>query len=134
MADSREEFDRMAYRAGAKKKAAFWPTPIANDAKKRGNFDMMNPRNGLGAEVKREMWPTPTAHNAKETNAKSESERNTPTLAAQAGGSLNPTWVEWLMGWPLGWTDLKPSATANLPNARLSHGAPSPLALMEPSA
>jgi hypothetical protein len=52
-------------------------------------------------------WPTPTAHNAKETNAPSESQRNTPTLAAQAGGSLNPTWVEWLMGWPLGWTDLK---------------------------
>ena len=24
------------------------------------------------------------------------------------GGSLNPTWTEWLMGWPLGWTDLKP--------------------------
>jgi hypothetical protein len=24
------------------------------------------------------------------------------------GGHLNPTWVEWLMGWPLGWTDLKP--------------------------
>jgi len=23
------------------------------------------------------------------------------------GGHLNPTWVEWLMGWPLGWTDLK---------------------------
>jgi DNA (cytosine-5)-methyltransferase 1 len=23
-------------------------------------------------------------------------------------GQLNPTWVEWLMGWPLGWTDLKP--------------------------
>ncbi|MNJ30270.1 hypothetical protein D3C77_248670 [compost metagenome] len=20
----------------------------------------------------------------------------------------NPTWVEWLMGWPSGWTDLKP--------------------------
>jgi hypothetical protein len=26
----------------------------------------------------------------------------------QNGGQLNPTWVEWLMGWPLGWTDLKP--------------------------
>jgi len=25
-----------------------------------------------------------------------------------AGGALNPMWVEWLMGWPLGWTDLKP--------------------------
>jgi len=23
------------------------------------------------------------------------------------GGALNPTWVEWLMGWPLGWTDLR---------------------------
>lgn len=21
---------------------------------------------------------------------------------------LNPAWVEWLMGWPIGWTDLKP--------------------------
>jgi DNA (cytosine-5)-methyltransferase 1 len=56
-------------------------------------------------------YPTPTSHNAKETNAPSESERNTPTLAAQAGGKLNPMWVEWLMGWPLGWTDLKPLET-----------------------
>jgi DNA (cytosine-5)-methyltransferase 1 len=23
------------------------------------------------------------------------------------GGQLNPTWVEWLMGFPLGWTDLE---------------------------
>jgi hypothetical protein len=64
---------------------------------------------GLGRLV--QMWPTPTAHNAKETNAASESKRNTPTLAAQAGGKLNPMWVEWLMGWPLGWTDLKPLVT-----------------------
>ena len=26
------------------------------------------------------------------------------------GGRLNPTWVEWLMGFPLEWTDLKPLA------------------------
>jgi hypothetical protein len=56
----------------------------------------------------KQKWTTPTAHMAKETNAPSESERNTPTLAAQAGGKLNPMWVEWLMGWPVGWTDLKP--------------------------
>ena len=31
--------------------------------------------------------------------------------AAGNGGKLNPTWVEWLMGWPLGWTDLKPLVT-----------------------
>lgn len=24
---------------------------------------------------------------------------------------LNPDWVEWLMGWPIGWTDLKPLET-----------------------
>jgi hypothetical protein len=51
-------------------------------------------------------WPTPTAHNAKETNAPSEANRNTPTLANQVGGKLNPTWTEWLMGWPLNWTSL----------------------------
>jgi hypothetical protein len=61
----------------------------------------------LEAKVK---WTTPTAHMAKETNAPSEYLRNTPTLTAQAGGQLNPTWVEWVMGWPLGWTDLKPLA------------------------
>jgi len=26
-------------------------------------------------------------------------------------GQLNPSWVEWLMGWPIGWTDLKPLET-----------------------
>lgn len=24
---------------------------------------------------------------------------------------LNPDWVEWLMGWPIGWTALRPLAT-----------------------
>jgi hypothetical protein len=84
----------------------------------------------------KQKWTTPTAHMAKETNAPSEHNRNTPTLTAQvnwstpvaddtsyrknkyaqggtalstqAGGKLNPMWVEWLMGWPVGWTDLKP--------------------------
>jgi hypothetical protein len=53
-------------------------------------------------------FPTPTAHNAQEGNYPSEKKRHTPTLATHAGGKLNPMWVEWLMGWPLGWTDLKP--------------------------
>ena len=30
---------------------------------------------------------------------------------------LNATWVEWLMGWPLGWTDLKPLATVRCHSA-----------------
>ncbi len=41
------------------------------------------------------------------------------------GGHLNPTWVEWLMGWPVGWTDLKPLETDKFPQWRHSHGKPS---------
>jgi DNA (cytosine-5)-methyltransferase 1 len=26
---------------------------------------------------------------------------------SSTGGQLNPDWVEWLMGWPIGWTDLE---------------------------
>lgn len=93
---------------------AMWPTPLANDAEKRGNI-ANDRRNGLSAAAR--YWPTPTAHNAKECAAPSEFNRNTPTLAAQASGGqptqpmiLNPEWVEWLQGWPMGWTDLKPLA------------------------
>ncbi|MCX4384858.1 MAG: hypothetical protein OSJ39_03570 [Clostridia bacterium] len=32
-------------------------------------------------------------------------------MQAGNGGKLNPTWVEWLMGFPLGWTDLDASGT-----------------------
>ena len=33
------------------------------------------------------------------------------SLHDQIGGQLNPMFVEWLMGFPLGWTDLEGSAT-----------------------
>jgi hypothetical protein len=86
-------------RKALKKRKYQWPTPCL-------------PGNGgtNGKAKLKEMlkWPTPTAHNAKETNAPSEYSRNTPTLAAQAGGILNPTWVEKLMGWPDNWTALQP--------------------------
>ncbi len=34
-----------------------------------------------------------------------------PNLREQVGGQLNPTWVEWLMGYPSEWTVLRRSAT-----------------------
>ena len=52
-------------------------------------------------------WPTPTSHNAKEGAYPSEYLLNTPTLASEVGGKLNASWVEYLMGWPIGCTNLK---------------------------
>jgi hypothetical protein len=33
-------------------------------------------------------------------------------LEQSSGGKLNPVWLEWVMGWPLRWTDLRPSVMA----------------------
>jgi len=72
----------------------------------------------LETVVGRMMWPTPTSHNAKEQDSPTEATRNTPSLTHLARGGdktqpkyLNPVWVEWLMGWPIGWTDCDASAT-----------------------
>jgi DNA (cytosine-5)-methyltransferase 1 len=40
----------------------------------------------------------------------------------QTGMRLNPTWVEWLMAWPLGWTDLKPLAMDKCQSVPPPHG------------
>jgi hypothetical protein len=58
--------------------------------------------------------PTPTARDWKSGKGKTQSERGRtagPSLAEVSGGQLNPMWVEWLMGFPLGWTDLEDSET-----------------------
>lgn len=93
--------------------AKMFPTPTTIDAG-TGRFNTSvgssNHRPTLAMMAKKALWPTPTAHNAKETNAPSEHNRNTPTLAAQAGGQLNPNWVGWLMGFPIAWANSKATA------------------------
>jgi hypothetical protein len=45
------------------------------------------------------------------------------------GGILNPEWVEWLMGWPIGWTqetNLPPLAMDKFRQWLRSHGVCSP--------
>jgi hypothetical protein len=63
------------------------------------------------------LLPTPTVQDASNNAGPSQYGRNSLPLNAVAGGSLNPTWVEWLMGFPLGWTALDASAT---PSSRKS--------------
>jgi hypothetical protein len=92
-----------------------WPTPrscsamAATITPESAWNEKRNPN--LETVVGRVMFPTPTCHNSKEGAYPAEYNRKTPTLATHAGGKLNPMWVEWLMGWPLAWTDLKPLVT-----------------------
>jgi hypothetical protein len=68
------------------------------------------------------LLPTPTCHNAKEGAYPAEYKRKTPTLATRVGGKIHPEFTEWMMGWPLGWTDLKPLETGKYPCVQQQHG------------
>jgi len=85
-----------------------WPTPRAeyDSGKHRGQPDTLH------SAVK--MWPTPTAINdtggaalCKWGGARSREKLRTMVTPEELNGALNPTWVEWLMGFPLGWTVLE---------------------------
>jgi hypothetical protein len=57
-------------------------------------------------------FPTPCARDWKSGKGRQENNGHSPQLPEVIGGQLNPDWVEWLMGWPIGWTALKPLETA----------------------
>lgn len=82
------------------KEAQRMPTNGKNQSKKGKVFSL-----SLSQMAKHKLWPTPTARSP--TDCPSERARKSPSLDAQVGGSLSPTWVEWLMGYPLEWTDLE---------------------------
>ena len=67
-------------------------------------------RPSLETMARKGLWPTPTVQDAHNNAGASQYERKAVPLNAQVGGPLNPNWVEWLMGWPIGWTDLDPLA------------------------
>jgi hypothetical protein len=99
--------------------SGFWPTPCATDYKGSGKTGDLRDRLDYAVErgatkSKDYTWPTPrTKGMCGETGSWELLKKNTTIeearqMGAGNGGKLNPTWVEWLMGWPLGWTDLKP--------------------------
>lgn len=107
-----------------------WPTPIADDAKRtqtKATADARMDRykksgrvtggtRQLASEVL--LWPTPRAtdgSNGGPNQRGSKGDLALPAAVCQStsavGGQLNPTWVEWLMGYPLEWTVLEDWAT-----------------------
>ena len=95
-----------------------WPTPASRDHKDGDAHSCQNvPVNGL---LVREvhLLPTPSSGGdsggphgirggswAKEKLVETFGEED---AVAMSGGSLNPDWVSWLMGLPVGWTSLEP--------------------------
>jgi hypothetical protein len=79
-----------------------FPTPLQSDWKCRGPNSKQQ---GLPELIKK--FPTPNSRDWKDSGS-TQGNQHSPNLGTVVGGHLNPDWVEWLMGWPIGWTDLKP--------------------------
>ena len=120
-------------RRALKKRLQNWPTPNAWDGKRgpRSEENLLNKKHQINLitavkQAEREkLLPTPNARDWKD--GKTSGNRKSPGLGVvahqldtQTGGQLNPTWVEWLMGWPLGWSELKPLEMGK------SHSVPPP--------
>ena len=127
--------------------SGLWPTPCASDNSDRQVSSNVHitanglPKhvaaNGLKSQMRPsqavKMWPTPNASDSNkwsnqplaERLAKRQQVRLNTAVAPEGGkgGQLNPNWVEWLMGWPIGWTDLKPLATARFHEWQQQHGS-----------
>ncbi len=99
---------------------SMWPTPTVFDstgaqrspeAAARAQAGRAIPgRNGGAPKNLREevlKVPSPAARDWRSGSGRQEN-GHSPQLPETVGGMLNPDWVEWLMGWPIGWTDLKP--------------------------
>ena len=93
----------------------YWPTSTAGLSKHGATLEYWNNRIAKGRqsdthmEVLRKMWGTPKAQDSRHASwDRGKSNLGEQVAGIHNGGHLNPTWTEWLMGWPLEWTDLKP--------------------------
>ena len=57
-----------------------------------------------GTEPGARFWPTPVARDWKGGSPEQRGRRRACQLNDAVGGRLDPSFVEWLMGFPEGWT------------------------------
>jgi hypothetical protein len=102
--------------------SSLWPTPTADAAigsvlsEEMANRFRRKGSSGsfVEAVAAKIVWPTPTANEDAAGTPNGKMQRmlgNHPDVRNSGTGTLNPAWVEWLMGFPSGWTDLEPSET-----------------------
>jgi hypothetical protein len=104
-------------RSGGRPPRSYLPTPTASTYGTQTNPGA-DPRPSLETLARNGMMPTPTV--CGNYNRAGSSPTSGDGLATVAGGALNPTWVEWLMGWPLEWTACAPSETGKSRKRRRS--------------
>jgi hypothetical protein len=131
--------------------SGLWATPVANSQMAATipallkEAQRLHPRGqwSLATQVAAEhatgnkMWATPSARDWKDTpgmartaiNADGTLRNREDQLARQVyaaenatGGRMNPDWIEWLMGWPISWTESAALATDKFQQWRHSHG------------
>jgi hypothetical protein len=90
-----------------------WPTPKAS---LRGDCPSERERRTPDLHAAVKMWPTPQASDNKDRGnisnpaiqkrVENGKQVNLSMLVSEKSGQLNPAWVECLMGFPEGWTDI----------------------------
>jgi hypothetical protein len=108
-----------------------WPTPTSRDHKDTPGMATEGPdgRNRVDMLARavynpEKRFPTPRGSEGGEGSRQQlESLENQGHISSEekssmqsgSGGRLNPDWVEWLMGLPIGWTALRPLETQSFP-------------------
>jgi hypothetical protein len=97
-------------------KVQMFPTPLVTDAvggSTNRSPGSKNVRPSLARMATGNKWPTPIARDWRSGKSSQQTlDKNSRPLReiaaqGQESGQLNPEFVEWLMGLPLGWTDLE---------------------------
>jgi hypothetical protein len=104
----------------------YWPTPVAAmERSNQGSNKRHGPRSLV--QVAKENWATPIARDSRTFRGaqRSPNALGSEPLVVQVGGTLNPPWVEWLMGYPNGWTVLQPLETPSFPKSSNGSGVES---------
>jgi site-specific DNA-cytosine methylase len=88
---------------------AVFPTPSAssygsNQGGAAGRVGQV--RHSLESMARHGMWPSPTRSDGTGGPGRSERRTGGDNLRTAVDGRLSPDWTEWLMGMPVGWTDL----------------------------